>query len=60
MQRIIPDIADVLEVGDVTKSQDDPAWDGESSAPGALWDPEASTQTEGRTEGGVNYGPDDA
>lgn len=60
MQRILPDIADVLDVTDVDALHDDPAWDNESSAPGALWNPNASDQSEGRTKGGVNYGPDDA
>ena len=60
MQRIIPDIVDVLHVADVAEAQDDPAWDGESSAPGALWNPDPSDQSDDRTEGGINYGPDDA
>ncbi len=60
MHRIIPDIVDVLDVPDVSPAPDDPAWDHESSAPGALWDPGATGGSEGRTEGGVNYGPDDA
>ena len=60
MQRIIPDIVDVLDVGDMPELHDDPAWDTESSAPGALWDPNTSEQSEGRAAGGVNYGPDDA
>jgi CRISPR-associated protein Cas1 len=60
MQRIIPDIVDVLHVTDVAEAQDDPAWDGESSAPGALWNPDAPDRAEGRTEGGINYGDDDA
>ncbi|GMU24021.1 MAG: CRISPR-associated endonuclease Cas1 [Phycisphaerae bacterium] len=60
MQRIIPDMADVLDVGDGFAPADDPAWDIESSAPGALWAPGESDGAEGRAEGGVNYGPDDA
>lgn len=60
MQRILPDIADVLNVDPQSAETDDPAWDTESSAPGALWDPEDKPGPEGRTQGGVNYGPDDA
>lgn len=60
MQRILPDIAELLDVSAVAESHDDPAWDGESASPGALWDPDPSDQSEDRTEGGVNYGPDDA
>lgn len=60
MQRIIPDIVDVLHVADVAEVQDDPAWDVESSVPGALWNPDPSDQSEDRTEGGINYGPHDA
>lgn len=59
MQRILPDIADVLDVGPLPAVADDPAWDGEASAPGALWDPGGLPGAEGRVEGGVNYGPDD-
>jgi len=59
MQRILPDIADVLNVDEVAAAADDPAWDAESSAPASLWDPGASA-ADGRMEGGVNYGPADA
>jgi len=60
MQRILPDIADVLDVGELPLPADEPAWDAESAAPGALWEPDGPTGPEGRVEGGVNYGPDDA
>lgn len=60
MQRIIPDIADVLDVGDDPAPPDDPTWDADAAAPGALWNPDGAPGPEGRTEGGVNYGPDDA
>ena len=57
MQHILPDIADVLDVPGLAAATDDPAWDADSAAPGGLWDP---GQSEGRAEGGVNYGPDAA
>jgi len=60
MQRVLPDVADVLDVGDSPALTNDPAWEAEAAAPGALWDPAAATGTEGRVEGGVNYGADDA
>ncbi len=60
MQRIIPDIADVLTVEGPSAAEDDPTWDADAAAPGGLWDPDGSTGTEGRTDGGVNYGSDDA
>lgn len=56
MQRILPDVADLMDLAGLPIEADDPAWDTESSAPGALWGADA----EGRTEGGVNYGPDAA
>lgn len=59
MQRIIPDIAEVLDVGDKVLPTDDPSWDAEIAAPGALWDPDSSAGGEGRTGGGINYGVDD-
>ncbi len=60
MQRIIPDIEDVFNVGEASAATDDAAWDMDPAAPVALWDPNRATGTEGRTEGGVNYGSDDA
>jgi CRISP-associated protein Cas1 len=59
MQRILPDIAEVLNVADWPAAADDPAWDVESAAPGALWEPPEPAGPEGRIEGGVNYGSDD-
>ena len=58
MQRILPDIADLFDLSGLPELVDDPAWDEESSSPGALWDPEAGGPADGRAEGGVNYGPD--
>lgn len=60
MRRIIPDITDVLAVDDSTSAADDPSWDNDPAAPGALWDPDRATGTEGYSSGGVNYGPDDS
>lgn len=59
MQRILPDVAEVLDVPGVPAMIDDPAWDGDSAAPGALWDPGAEGAAQGRTAGGVNYGDSD-
>ena len=60
MQRILPDVADVLNVGDLAIQPNDPAWDADGAAPGALWNVEGAIPMEERVEGGVNYGPDDA
>jgi len=60
MQRILPDIVGLFDSTGLPVASDDPAWDSETSAPGALWDPDAPDQSEGRSEGGVNYGPDAA
>lgn len=59
LQRILPDIAEVLDV-DSTLAADDPTWDEDPSAPGALWDPDRATGTDGFASGGVNYGADDS
>lgn len=59
MQRILPDIAELLDLKGLPDVADDPAWNTESSAPGALWEPGGATDAEARVEGGVNYGPDD-
>jgi CRISPR-associated protein Cas1 len=58
MQRVLPDIAEVLNVDEAPAAADAAVWDTESSAPASLWDP--GTSTDGRVEGGVNYGPADA
>ena len=60
MQRILPDIAELLDLQGLPAITDEAAWDTESSAPGALWDPETKGAGEPRVEGGVNYGPDAA
>jgi len=60
MQRILPDIADLLAVDAPEGAADDPDWDVDSAAPGALWDPDQATGTDGFAAGGVNYGPDDS
>ena len=59
MQRALPDIDDVLTVSGVLAQSNDPAWDMDSSAPGALWAPDADSKGDQRIEGGVNYGSDD-
>lgn len=59
MQRILPDIADLFDAAGLPATADDPAFDAESSAPGALWDPDGAANPDQETEGGVNYGPDD-
>src|SRR5207249_1346111 len=53
MQRILPDIADVLNVRGVAAAVEETVWDADSAAPGGLWSPD------GRVEGGVNYGSAD-
>jgi len=60
MQRILPDIVELFDSTGLPVVTDDPVWDTETSAPGALWNPSVSDQSEGRSEGGVNYGPDAA
>jgi CRISPR-associated protein Cas1 len=57
LQRILPDVADVLGVDPATSAADDPAWDSESGAPGALWDP--GNEQQGHLDGGINYGTHD-
>lgn len=59
MQRILPDIAELFDRTGLPTTPDDPAWDAESSSPGALWDPDGAGVAEPRVEGGVNYAPDD-
>jgi CRISPR-associated protein Cas1 len=60
MRRILPDIADLLAVDVSALAADDPAWDADPAAPGALWDPDRATGTDGFSSGGVNYGADDS
>lgn len=57
MQRILPDVVDVLDASGVPDVRDDPVWDADGAAPGALWDP--SQGRDGRVEGGANYGDPD-
>jgi CRISPR-associated protein Cas1 len=59
MQRILPDIAGILDVAGMPARGDDAAWDADAAAPGGLWDPGQSPTGNGGVEGGVNYGTDD-
>ena len=59
MQRVLPDIAALLDLEGLPAVADDSAYDAESSAPGALWNPDGTGQPDQEIQGGVNYGPDD-
>jgi len=60
MKKILPDIAALFDATGLPPVIDDPAWDTESSAPGALWAPEGGDNGDPRIGGGINYGADDS
>lgn len=55
MERIIPDIHDVLNVEPAGQTPEDLDWEEDPARPGALWSPDE----EQASEGGVNYGDPD-
>jgi len=55
MQRILPDIAELLETAGLPMLSDDPTYDSESSTPGALWNPDDIAHINQEIPGGVNY-----
>ena len=60
MQRILPDIAAVLDIDNVSEwLNDDPQWDVEAAAPSGLWDPSVPAADGSCVDGGTNYGTDD-
>ncbi len=60
MQRILPDIADLLDASGLPAVNDDSEWDADPSAPGSLWNRGSPEISGADIPGGVNYGSDDS
>jgi len=58
IERVLPDIAWVLDLSSGPADADDSAFDEDQARPGALWDP-SDADAEGTAQGGVDYGGPD-